>query len=149
MKGIRTQRTLLKRQARGFSLLEMIAVLGIIALLLGLAAVAVAGAGDSAKITAAQGQLQTLEGKLMSYKRIGNTYPSQAQGLEALVTRPSSAPKPRQWAQELPTVPLDPWDKKYEYKFPGGVDARIPEVISAGPDGQFNTEDDISSQQER
>ena len=68
MKGIRTQRTLLKRQARGFSLLEMIAVLGIIALLLGLAAVAVAGAGDSAKITAAQGQLQTLEGKLMSYK---------------------------------------------------------------------------------
>ena len=147
MKGIDTKRPLLTGQARGFSLLEMIAVLGIIALLLGLAAVAVQGTGDSAKITAAQGQLQTLEGKVMSYKRIGNTYPSQNQGLEALVTRPASSPKPRQWAQELKDVPLDPWDKKYQYKFPGSVDARLPEILSAGPDGQFNTEDDISSQQ--
>ncbi|YCM44993.1 type II secretion system protein GspG [Verrucomicrobiaceae bacterium 227] len=90
----------------------------------------------------------SLETNLENYKNIGGNYPSQSQGLEALIAKPTSAPQPRRWTQTLDSDKLlyDPWGTKLEYHYPGKQDPTRPEIASAGPDKTFGTEDDQSSQ---
>jgi len=96
--------------------------------------------------TAAE-DMTSFSAALEAYKNIGGIYPSTSQGLEALVKRPQSSPQPRDWVQALYEEFLyDPWDTKYKYKYPGSKDPSRPEIISAGPDKQFGSEDDMSSQ---
>jgi general secretion pathway protein G len=87
---------------------------------------------------------------LEAYKNIGGMYPSTSQGLEALLKRPQSSPQPRDWVQTLNDERFffDPWDTKYKYEYPGSKDPSRPEIISAGPDKKFGSEDDMSSQKE-
>ena len=60
--------------------------------------------------------------------------------------RPTKEPLPNEWVQAIPEVPLDPWLNPYRYQMPGSKKENEPELISAGPDGRFGTEDDKSSQ---
>ena len=92
-------------------------------------------------------ELNFIQGDLNQYEEVSKTYPSTAQGLEALVERPTSAPLPEDWVQSYQEVPVDLWQKPYRYQFPGTKDPTRPEIISAGPDGVFGTEDDLSSQE--
>lgn len=133
-----------------FTLLEMVIVLGIIALLLG-GAIGVVGPKilNSARITRVDGDLQAFESSLMTYKILAGSYPSNQQGFDALVNRPTSPPVPRRWEQQLDSVPIDPWGNEYIYRYPGSKDSSRPELISLGPDGDEGTSDDISSQDPR
>jgi general secretion pathway protein G len=135
------------RLAAGFTLLEMVIVLGIIALLLG-GAVAVVGPKilNSAKYTKVDGDFQGYKSAFMTYRNMSGYYPTTQQGFKALVDKPSSPPVPRRWNRLLDSVPLDPWGNEYGYRYPGSKDPNEPEFISRGPDGQENTDDDISSQ---
>ncbi len=134
--------------ARGFSLFEMVIVMGIIGVILGGAIYSMGKIGESARITAVDGNFVSLKNGLEAYRTNGRRYPSQQQGLEALIEKPSSSPQPKRWSQILddPDKLIDPWDTKYEYKYPGSKDPSSPEIISAGPDKQFGTDDDLSSQ---
>lgn len=136
------------RLAGGFSLFEMIIVMGIIGLILGGAVYSMGKIQDTAKITSAESNISSLVTNVDGYRIIGKRYPSEAQGLEALVKRPTTSPKPKRWTQTLDSEEalFDPWDTKYQYKYPGSKDPSKPEIISAGPDKVFGTEDDISSQ---
>jgi general secretion pathway protein G len=80
-----------------FTLLEMMVVLLIIALILGSVAVMVQGIEGNAQQVTTDGKIKALETALTSYKIANLTYPTQEQGLDALVTRPSGEPKPRRW----------------------------------------------------
>jgi len=131
---------------KGFTLLEMVIVIGIIAVLLAVAAKNFIGAGTLAEVKKAEADMQTLTTAIESYKIMGGSYPSEAQGLKALEVRPSTAPKPRSWTQQMKEVPTDPWGNAYTYKRSGSVLSNKPELITAGPDGIFGNEDDISSQ---
>ena len=132
---------------KGMSLLEIVIVLGIIGLIMGAGIAAFGGVREGANIRAAAIKMQGFETLLESYKLIGGTYPSEGQGLNALVNEPTTSPKPRKWKQQAPEIPFDPWGYEYVYKFPGTIDRTAPEVISIGSDGQLGTEDDISSQE--
>ena len=136
--------------AKGFSLFEMVIVMGIIGLILGGAIYTMGGITDSAKVSQADTDMGSLMTGLESYKRNGGDYPSQDQGLEALYEKPTTSPKPRRWVQLVKKEDglLDPWKTKYKYKFPGSKDPNTPEIISAGPDKKFGTDDDQSSQDE-
>ena len=96
----------------------------------------------------AAGDMASFLGALQAYKNIGGMYPSTSQGLEALIKRPQSSPQPRDWVQALADEEalLDPWDTRYNYEYPGSKDPSRPEIMSAGPDKQFGSEDDMSSQ---
>ena len=133
-----------------FTLLEMVIVLGIIALLLG-GAIGVVGPKilNSARITRVDGDIQAFDSSLMTYKILAGSYPSSQQGFEALVNRPSSPPVPRRWEKQLDNVPVDPWNNEYLYRNPGSKDPSRPEVISLGPDGEEGTQDDMSNQDPR
>ncbi len=136
------------RQARrnaGFTLLEMVIVLGIIAMILGGAIFSMRGIGDSAKLTQVRNDCAALRNALDMYKLNGGSYPTTQQGLKALVDKPSAAPIPRMWSRISEKVPLDPWGTEYSYRFPGKKSATDFEIISKGKDGQEGTGDDISS----
>jgi general secretion pathway protein G len=134
------------RRNAGFTLLEMVIVLGIIAMLLGGAIYSSLGILGSSKMGRADADFQTISSNLMQYRTANGFYPSTSQGLKALVERPSANPVPRRWSQIMKKMPLDPWDSEYIYRFPGKKNATEPEIISKGPDGLENTQDDLSSQ---
>lgn len=146
MKGTGRQRKRGGSEVRGFTLLEMIVVIGIIAMILAVAAGVLGRAGEGSNIKMTEVLVQGVGTKLREYRLLGGTYPSQQQGLEALVTKPSTAPVPKRYTSLYDELPTDPWGSPLKYAFPGSKDPRLPEIISAGPDGQFDTEDDISSQ---
>jgi general secretion pathway protein G len=65
--------------------------------------------------------------------------------LKALVTRPESEPRPRNWRQVLTELRLDPWKQEYYYERPGKHNPKDYDIYSAGPDNRPNTEDDIGN----
>jgi len=134
------------RLRKGFTLIEMVIVIGLIALILGAAITNFTGVFETGNLTKSKDDVLKLNAALTSYRTLAGSYPSDAQGLEALVTKPTTSPKPKMWTQQFDEIPLDPWETPYKYRRSGSKDSRKPEVISAGPDKQFGTDDDISSQ---
>ncbi len=130
----------------GFTLLEMVIVLGIIAVLLGGSIALIGGLGEGAKLQRVGSDFNSIGAALKTYKLNANSYPTTQQGLEALVTKPSTTPVPPRWTKLSDRVPTDPWDNEYLYKYPGTKDPAEYELISKGRDGQEGTEDDFSSQ---
>lgn len=133
---------------RGFTLLEMVIVLGIIAMILGGAIFAMRGIGDAAKLRQAEADFKSLESALQMYKLNAGSFPTTQQGLKALQDKPTTTPVPRRWVQVMSKIPDDPWGSAYAYRFPGKKRANDFEIISNGPDGMENTPDDLSSQDE-
>lgn len=136
------------RHHSGFTLLEMVIVLGIIAMILGGAIFAMKGIGDAAKLRQAEADFKSLESALQMYKLNAGQFPTTSQGLKALQDKPTTTPVPRRWVQVMNKIPEDPWGSPYGYRFPGKKRASEPEIISKGPDLQENTQDDLSSQDE-
>jgi general secretion pathway protein G len=134
------------RAAGGFSLLEMVIVLGIIALILGAAISFSGGITGAAREQAAQAKMSEFTSKLEVYRMVSGAYPTQNQGLAALVEKPTSAPEPRRWKQQFKELPKDPWNEDYLYFNPGKKDPTTFEIISKGEDREEGTDDDISSQ---
>jgi general secretion pathway protein G len=140
------QQQRIKHMGKGFTLLEMVIVLGIIGLIIGGAIGVMGKVSDGAARERVKGDFQTLGSVLKMYKINNGFYPSTAQGLKALVTRPSGAPVPKSWTALADSVPMDPWGQEYGYRFPGSKVATEYELVSRGKDGQLGTDDDISSQ---
>lgn len=143
-----TRSQLRRNHSAGFTLLEMVIVLGIIAMIMGGAIFTMQKISDSGAITVVEGDFSSISNALQSYKTNARSYPSQQQGLQALVEKPGSSPRPKRWTQILDEVPKDPWNNEYMYKYPGTKDRSRPEIISKGKDGLEGTEDDLSSQDE-
>lgn len=130
----------------GFTLLEIVIVLGIIAVILGGSIAVVGKLGDGAKIQRVTSDFNTISSAVNTYKLNAGSAPTTAQGLQALVSKPSSTPIPKRWTQLATEIPLDPWQNPYQYRNPGKKDASTFEIYSKGTDGQDGTEDDLSSQ---
>jgi len=128
------------------TLLEIVIVVSIIAIILATAVTKFGGALGNAQDTAAEMKISSLTSLLESYRAAAGSYPSESQGLEALVTKPSTSPIPRRWRQQMQKVPLDPWNQPFIYKYPGTKDPKTYEIISVGEDQTLGIDDDISSQ---
>ena len=133
----------------GFTLLEMVIVLGIIAMIMGGAIFVMKNISDSGAITVVDGDFASIDNALQAYKTNAGNYPSTQQGLKALVDKPTTAPRPRRWTSIMDNVPKDPWNNEYIYKYQGSKNSSRPELISLGKDGLEGTEDDMSSQDPR
>ncbi len=95
------------------------------------------------QLSNARGTERTLETQLEIYRQLNGSYPSTEQGLEALVTRPTSSPTPQHWTQLVfHDTLIDPWGRPVVYRSPAanGVDAY--DLFSLGPDG-VESDDDI------
>jgi len=129
-----------RRGSRGFTLLELMVVIVIIGVLAALIAPNVLSRVGQAKITAAKTDINSLMNALKIYKLDNGRYPSSDQGLQALVTKPTTGTIPDNWKSYLDKLPEDPWHHPYQYANPG-VHGDI-DVFSFGADGQAGGEGD-------
>ena len=84
---------------------------------------------------------------LDAYKARAGRFPTEAQGLQALVTEPTEEPVPTAWQPSFLYLPKDAWSQEYVYMFQNSGEAPPePKVISKGADGVLSTDDDIVSE---
>jgi general secretion pathway protein G len=111
------------RNDRGFTLIEIMIVVVILALLAALVGPKILGRSDDAKIADAKVQIRNIESALKLYKLDNSVYPSTEQGLQALVEKPSIGQIPKNYRAEgyleSKQVPKDPWKNDFVYISPG------------------------------
>ncbi len=108
-----------KKIEKGFTLLELLVVLGILALLAGIVAPKVMQHMDQAKTKAARVQIEDLSASLDMYKLDVGKYPTSEQGLAALVAKPADSKRWNGPYLRKAKVPQDPWIQAYHYTSPG------------------------------
>ncbi|MDF1814497.1 MAG: type II secretion system major pseudopilin GspG [Verrucomicrobiales bacterium] len=134
-----------QRNRNGFTLVELVVVMTIIVVLAGSGIFLVTGIIDDARVQTADNNLKALDVALKSYER--NNFgkpPTQEQGLNALVERPTSGTVPKRWRAYLEEPMLDPWGNEYQYRFPAQKSKRRYDIWSLGEDG-VESEDDIGN----
>lgn len=143
----RSRRPLASR--RGFTLLEILVVLAIIGLLVGLAVKNVDKIfGDSQASIARIFVNDSIKTSLVRYRIDLGDFPSTAEGLDALVTAPSS--RAERWKGPYidakgGKLPLDPWGESYVYRYPGTQNKGSYDIFSKGPDKSEGTADDVGN----
>ena len=134
-------------RSRGFSLLEILVVLAIIGMLFGLAVANIDTIFGGAKITIAQSFVrEAMKLPLSAYRIHMGDFPSTAEGLQALITRPSA--KGDKWFGPYVgsgKLDRDPWEEPYQYAYPGTHNKGGYDIWSKGPDKQSGTADDIGN----
>ena len=131
----------------GFTLVEVMIVLLIIAMIAGLGVFTLQGPMKKARERTAYNYVKELAGYMDIYYGDVGRYPTTEQGLAALVTCPSDLPNPGAWGgpyiKHTATF-KDPWQNEYQYASPGRNGAEFS-IWSYGPDGIDGTDDDIGS----
>lgn len=122
------------RRQTGFTLLELLVVLGIIAMLAGLVGPQVMKHMGESKIKAAKVQIEDLAQTLDMYKLDVGSYPTSEQGLNALVDNPGDIQRWNGPYLRKSKVPLDPWNNEYRYTSPG--EHGKFDISSLGADGK-------------
>ncbi|WP_396207064.1 type II secretion system major pseudopilin GspG [Gemmatimonas sp.] len=121
----------------GFTLIEILVVIAVIAILASLVAPNVFQHVGTARSTTARSQVEMLATALDAYRLDNGHYPSTAQGLTALVGAPSDEPGANWRGPYLRrAVPLDPWGKPYVYRYPGEANPAGFDLLSFGADGR-------------
>jgi general secretion pathway protein G len=128
----------------GFTLIEVMVVLAIIGGMLALVASNVIGNAGEARIKTTKSQIKLIENALDLYKLDNYTYPTTDQGLEALITKPSGSPEPKNWKSggylKGSKLPQDAWGGEFVYFYESGA----YEILSLGADGQEGGEEELA-----
>ncbi|MCW9014206.1 MAG: type II secretion system major pseudopilin GspG [Gammaproteobacteria bacterium] len=124
-----------KNHQRGFTLIELIVVIVILGLLGSIIAPRFLGKTDTARIQKVKTDIAALESALDLYKLDNYVYPSTDQGLEALVSAPTSDPAPANYQEGgyIKKLRKDPWQRDYLYLSPG--EHGEVDIYSLGADG--------------
>ncbi len=127
------------RRESGFTLIEIMVVLVIIAILGALIGPQILGQVGEARIKATRLDLRNLSTALDMYQMDNFRYPTTDQGLQALVQKPGLDPVPRNWRAQGyirgGTLPDDQWDNPYRYRQPGDG-GRPYNLYTLGADNQ-------------
>ena len=136
--------------AKGFTLIELLLVITIISILAAVAVPRFFGRSQEARITAAR---QTIVGTLgiamdLFEQDVGR-YPTNEEGLKVLIYNPQL----RSWKGpylKSASIPLDPWGNPYKYTYPSNLTNSdyLYDIVSAGPDGAFGGDDDVTNHDE-
>ena len=139
------QHPAIRRTQRAFTLVELLLVLVILGTLAAIVLPKFGNVSKNSRITAAQTQISTFKTALNAYEVQTGEYPKGQNGLMDLIQQPRNV---QGWSGpylDSDTVPKDPWGNEYVYTCPGKHNPTSYDIVSAGPDGQLNTDDDIAN----
>lgn len=129
------------RTQRGFTLIEIMAVVLIMGMLMGLVGVTVFSRVESARETTARVKISQLESALEFYRMDNFRYPPS---LDALINKPPGAKNfPKGGYLRKKDALIDPWDAQFNYLNPGAKNQNSVDISSSGPDGIAGNEDDV------
>jgi len=133
------------RYVSGFTLIELMLVMVILATMAAIVLPKFTGRAKQAKITAAKTQIAQFEVALDAFEIDIGRYPTTTEGLRALVEKPATDSDG--WLQPYikRDVPKDPWDSEYVYKYPGQYNEDGYDLYSLGPDRKLGGDDDITN----
>lgn len=134
----------------GFTLLEILLVVVIIGMLVTLAAVRLTGRLGQTYDVAARRQIDAFKSGIGLYELDNGFFPTTEQGLQALITQPTTPPAPLNWKGpylDPPVLRQDPWHHNYYFKNPGTRNPSGYDLYSAGPNGVEGDDDDIGNWQ--
>lgn len=134
----------LKHRQAGFTLIEIMVVVVILGILAAAVVPKIMSRPEQARIEKTKHDIGSFETALEIYKLDNYQYPSTDQGLEALVSKPSGSPQPRNYSKEayIKKLKKDPWGKEYLYLIPGTHGDF--DLYSLGPD-KVPSDDDIGN----
>lgn len=131
---------------RAFTLLEVLMVIVILGVLAALVAPRIMGSGEDAKKKATALQLKTLEEQLERFKIECGRYPTESEGLNALLVKPDAEDIAEKWTGKyIKEAPNDAWGKAINYRVPGQYNADAVDLWSSGPNGTEGDDDDIKN----
>jgi general secretion pathway protein G len=124
-----------KPGSRGFTLLEVMVVVVILGILAALVVPKVISRPDEARVIAAKQDIASLMQALKLYRLDNQRYPTTEQGLQALITKPTTSPLPPNWKSGgyVERLARDPWGNPYQFLNPG-LRGEI-DVFTMGADG--------------
>ena len=134
----------LNRNKRGFTFLEIMFVVVIIGILAAIVGPNLVGKSEKARITTTRAQMNSIKTTLQQFEMGVGRFPTTEEGLEALVKCPSEVSEDMWDGPYLEEIPKDGWGNDFVYKYPGD-NAVYYDLYSYGPDGQEETEDDITN----
>lgn len=125
------------KSSSGFTLIEIMVVIVILALLAALVGPKIIGRSDDARVADAKVQIRNIETALKLYKLDNSVFPTTDQGISALVTKPATGVIPKNYKAEgyleSKKLPKDPWSNDYIYLSPS--ENGDYELCSWGADG--------------
>lgn len=121
----------------GFTLIEILVVIAVIAILAGMVTPMVFRNVGDAKVSTAKAQIEIFATALDAYRLDNDYYPSTEQGLQALRRAPEDPPTAPNWRGPYlrKDPPLDPWKHPYQYLSPGESNPESYDLVSYGRDG--------------
>jgi len=124
----------MKKQS-GFSLLEILVAMAIMAILGGVMVMQFSGKTIEANLIKVKTDIKAIESALIQYSADNFMYPTTEQGIDALETKPTSRPEPKNYARQgYIKLGLDPWGNPYQYAYPGEFGEY--DIYSLGADGE-------------
>ena len=134
-----------RRRTTAFTLIELLLVLVILAILAAVVVPKFTGRTEQARTSAAKADVASLKVALNSFEVDTGRFPTNEEGLDALVNKPGDLQGwKRPYVEKLPN---DPWGHPYVYECPGKHNPSSYDIMSAGPDGNVGGDDDISNWQ--
>ena len=130
---------------RGFTLIELMLVLVILATLAAVVLPKLTGRSKQAKVTAAGTQIAQIEVALDAFEIDLGRYPTTSEGLRALTQKPASDSEGWQQPYLKRDVPKDPWGIEYQYRYPGTYNQEGYDHYSFWPDRKLGGDDDITN----
>ena len=132
-------------RSAGFTLLEIMLVVMIIAVLAGSAIFFMGDNLGVAQKVRVDADIKLMKVQMTTYQGLNGFLPTTEQGLKALTIKPESSPKPRAWQKLMEQVPLDPYGNEYQYVSPGVHNPDSYDLFSAGKDRKPGTPDDMGN----
>lgn len=142
-----------RRAPQGFTILELLIVIGILIAIAGLVLVNVLGASEKADRKLCLAQIKGFEGALEAFKVEMKRWPTEEEGLAALWSKDaiSADEEKSKWGGPYlkEPKPKDNWGNAWLYRVPSEIEGLPFDIVSFGPDGQEGTEDDISNHDDK